>query len=155
MGERVLDPDGVESSLAGAPGLGLLPVETILLREKVTTEAWGMTIQGYPVGGYEIHAGRTSRVDGSHWFSRLTRRTTGEVVEDGCAAEGGRIWGTYLHGVFDSEGFRRPWLNGLGADLSGVPASARDPVEEGLDLLADALVGSTDWAVVKGIMGLR
>ncbi len=154
MGERVLDPDGVESSLAGAPGLGLLPVETVLSREKVTTEAWGMTIQGYPVCGYEIHAGRTARVDGGRWFSRLTRRTTGEVVEDGCAAEGGRIWGTYLHGVFDSEGFRRPWLDGLGADLSGVPARARDPVEEGLDVLADALVRGTEWTALKEVMGL-
>jgi adenosylcobyric acid synthase len=154
MGERVLDPEGVESNLAGAPGLGLLPVETVLTSRKVTGEAWGMTRRGFPVSGYEIHAGRTAHVDGGGWFARLTRGTTGEVVEDGCTAEGGRIWGTYLHGVFDSEGFRRPWLKDLGADLPGVPEGARDPVEEGLDLLADALVRETRWTALKEVMGL-
>lgn len=154
MGERVLDPDGVESGLKGAPGLGLLPVETVLTREKVTGEARGTTFEGDEVFGYEIHAGRTSRVDGTGWFSRLTRRTTGEVVEDGCAVHGGRIWGTYLHGVFDSAEFRRKWLNDLGAEMSGTPASGRDSVEDGLDALADVLVRETDWSRLKEVMGL-
>lgn len=154
MGERVLDPDGVESGLKGAPGFGLLPVETVLTREKVTGEARGATFAGDEVFGYEIHVGRTSRADGAGWFSRLARRGTGEVVEDGCAVAGGRIWGTYLHGVFDSAEFRRRWLNGLGADLSGVPASVRDPVEDGLDVLADVLVRETDWSRLKEVMGL-
>jgi adenosylcobyric acid synthase len=155
MGERVLDPDGVESSLAGAPGLGLLPVETVLTREKVTGEASGIAFSGEELSGYEIHCGRTIRLEGSSVFSRLTRRVSGEVVEDGCILDDGRLLGTYLHGLFDSPAFRRRWLNAAGGSLA---VHAPDPfpnlVERSLNRLAETLMASTDWKTLKRIAGL-
>ena len=67
LGERVLDPDGVESAERDVAGLGLLPVVTRFQRDKVTQPVRLRLGDGVPlldaaggqeVTGYEIHCGR-------------------------------------------------------------------------------------------------
>ncbi len=73
LGRRISDPDGVETE--GSPeerdiqGLGLLPVETVLKKEKHRAQTEGSldndiegifsVLSGMEYEGYEIHAGRT------------------------------------------------------------------------------------------------
>lgn len=99
FGKSIDDPHGVESEgkPCSAPGLGLLAVRTTMLREKTVRPATGEH-KGRAFRGYEIHMG--------------------ETVCDGERDDGGRVWGTYLHGLFDDDDFRHSlledWRKGAG-----------------------------------------
>ncbi|MBU4120150.1 MAG: cobyric acid synthase [Proteobacteria bacterium] len=109
LGMEIADPFGIESAGSRTlPGLGLLPVRTTLAREKTLTRVAAMHLaSGCEVYGYEIHHGLTDRGN----LSPLLRREDGEGI--GVGADGGRLWGTYLHGVFDADGFRRWFIDRL------------------------------------------
>ena len=78
-------------------GMGLLPVETTFLPEKsrtrVRADVLAEELAGAKLDGYEIHMGRTE-VKGEPFCILDSGR------HDGCAQ--GSVWGTYLHGLFDS-----------------------------------------------------
>jgi adenosylcobyric acid synthase len=125
LGRKICDPYGVETG-GMRLGFGFLNVTTELLASKTTTR-----IDAQPtdcktgtdeiVRGYEIHMGRTDRGQVTPRFRilhRLGRGTTEMDIDcddntDGAISDDGRIWGTYIHGVFDQPGFRRHWLNQL------------------------------------------
>ncbi len=115
LGRLIHDPGGIEGSAGTVAGLGLLDVETILLPDKTLTRVSGTHIaSGAPLDGYEIHLGRTSGPDCARPFSVLGGKP------DGAVAPGGRIAGTYLHGCFSSDPFRRAFLSSLGATASAL-----------------------------------
>jgi len=122
LGTRIRDPRHVESSADGEEGLGLLPSETVFDEEKVTAQVSGLHLSsGEEVSGYEIHMGRSGVAAGPPLF-RISERGGRPVADfDGAQAAGGRVWGTYLHGVFDRPGFRRHFVDGLRA-ARGWPA---------------------------------
>lgn len=132
LGTMVLDPDGVESAVTEARGLGLLPSVTTLLPEKETHRACayldegGLAIAPACTGimtGYEIHMGATVCDDGLRPFARIFRRGDAEVaVADGAVSPDGRIFGSYLHGLFDNDRFRDTYLNGVRRE-KGMPLS--------------------------------
>ena len=98
LGEIIHDPEGVEHGTGGSlRGMGLLPVETTFLPEKSRTRVRADVLAGQLAGakldGYEIHMGRTE-VRGEPFCVLDNGR------HDGCAQ--GSVWGTYLHGLFDS-----------------------------------------------------
>ena len=69
---------------------------------------------------------------------------------DGCVAEGGRVWGCYIHGICASEPFRRGWLRSLGWREQGGAAPAVDPY----DRLADHVEASLDPRLLAKLLGL-
>ena len=166
LGKRILDPQGIESEHAEVEGLGLLDIETLFEKEKITCQAeaelnaeCGMrNAEWKDVGqlkGYEIHMGSSTgaiglfklrrfavdsaiRQDPSPPFSLpLKGRGRGgdafavpqsAIVLDG--SRNGNCWGTYLHGIFDNNEFRRSLLNGI-RESKGLPA-----VSAGVDYAA-------------------
>jgi adenosylcobyric acid synthase len=97
LGERVMDPHGVESTTTSAQGLSLLPAETILTLDKRTEAVQATTPCGTVFGAYAIHAGRTAlRTDAV--VERFA--TLSDGAADGMRAN--RVIGTYLHGAFES-----------------------------------------------------
>lgn len=166
LGERVLDPDGVESEIAEATGLALLPVETRMLAEKETHQARarlegaGLALAGCSdamVTGYEIHMGLTTHQGAPRPFSRIFQRGAAPVaVEDGSVSADGRVFGTYLHDIFRNAGFREGYLNRIRAE-KGLPLSPEgdgparpDP----FDRLADHLERHLDMPRLMAICGL-
>ncbi|MFQ5856529.1 MAG: cobyric acid synthase [Anaerolineae bacterium] len=132
LGRVVRDPDHVESLMDEAPGLGLLPVETVFRGEKVTRRArarvlggpgWLAAVAGQTVAGYEIHMGRT--MGGEPWLEIVERSGDPAAVRDGAVTADGRVWGCYLHGLFENEVLRRAWLTDL--EPAGC-LSMRDPL---------------------------
>ncbi len=102
LGSRI--SDGVESLADEVPGLNLLPVETVFEEDKVLgrPEGFASGFGGAPVAGYEIRHGRLSCNGGEPIF-------TIDGTDEGCRA--GSVLGTSLHGVLESDGFRRVLLD--------------------------------------------
>jgi adenosylcobyric acid synthase len=116
LGLRVNDSDGLEGMPGSSPGLGLLPVETVLKAPKTTTLTcfrWGQETIGC---GYEIHMGQTIRLGGSPLLTVHSRNQQTCQDEDGCISTDGRVMGTYMHGLFDTPTVTRLWLNRIGME---------------------------------------
>jgi len=114
MGEQVHDPYGLEGEPGTTKGLGLIPVETTLKAPKTTTRS-KFTWKGIEGTGYEIHMGLTERLGGNPMLNVLEQN--GKPPQnnlDGCISENGRIMATYMHGLFDTPGITRLWLDCIG-----------------------------------------
>lgn len=78
MGTEVADPGGVEGTPARLSGLGLLPVHTVIGREKVTRQVeFRFRGSGTLCRGYEIHMGRTVADEAGQSFVPLNRLADG------------------------------------------------------------------------------
>ena len=170
LGLRVTDPHGVESRLQEVEGLGLLEMETEMFLEKITSqvEAAFLAHDGFsfhsaePLAGYEIHMGRSvSRGAVQPLFRIIRRGGHGADELDGLAQSDGRVWGTYIHGIFDDDQFRQGFLQDL-HDRSGrthahavSPFSYRQWREEQFDRLAEEVRRHCDVARIYQLMGLR
>ncbi|WP_026210191.1 cobyric acid synthase [Flexithrix dorotheae] len=109
MGLSIEDPHGVEGQIEYMPGLGLLPIRTILEKEKTTRQVT-FTYGDSPTvcKGYEIHMGETIAEKG---ISPVVLKQ-GKIPE-GCKIDA-KCWGTYLHGILDNhvviEDILKPFL---------------------------------------------
>jgi adenosylcobyric acid synthase len=136
LGESVADPDGVESGLGRAEGLGLLPVRTVLRAPKVTRVVQAVTVGGLRFRAYEIHMGLTERISDCAPFALFA-----DGVAEGCCANG--VMGTYLHGAFDDPAVVRELL---GLKIRRVDKDAM------YDRLADWLVAHARPEVLEGLL---
>ena len=153
LGDELSDPLGIESAAGRSlPGMGLLPVRTELARAKTLKRVTARhTGSGCDVQGYEIHHGMT---DGGN-LAPLIRREDGETI--GFGAEGGLTWGTYLHGIFDADRFRRWFIDRLRSRRGLAPLgriAAVYDLEPAFERLAAVVRRSLDMDKVYKIMGL-
>ena len=143
--------DTVESGSGPTPGLGLLPVRTRYEPSKVTRRRTGRA-WGSPVSGYQIHHGRVT-AEGGDPFVILHDLDTGEHVDGVRRAD---IWGTTLHGLFDSDHFRRTFLETVasarGKRWLSDGIRVADVRSAALDRLADAVDEHFDMDTVERIV---
>ncbi|AMS41974.1 MULTISPECIES: cobyric acid synthase [Aminobacter] len=132
LGRIVHDPLGIEGSVTRAEGLGLLDVETVMAPEKTVRNVEARSVRyGEPLSGYEIHLGKTTGAD----CVRPTAVING--VDDGATSADGKVFGTYMHGLFGADGFRGRFLESLGIRGGGIDYRAE--VERALDEIAEQL----------------
>ena len=99
MGLSVNDPDGVEGSTKRMPGLGLLPVDTVMEESKVTRQvSFRFNETDGDCSGYEIHMGRTEPVADAQCDAL---NTFSDGSKEGCYVDNGTM-GTYIHGILDN-----------------------------------------------------
>lgn len=117
MGQFIKDPLQVESAAGEIDGLGILPVETVLLNEK-TTRQCTFTYRDFPetCTGYEIHMGETF-VHGADKPVAFME----EQHNDGCFLSE-KCWGSYLHGILDNQVV----INDLLAPYTALQAESTD-----------------------------
>ena len=142
LGRSVRDPDGIEGKPAGGGrGRQFWDLETVLVPQKtVLKPARPVDAETQiPLSGYEIHMGRTSGPDTERPMIHLDGRGDGAISSDG------RVRGSYLHGLFASDRWRRHYLGGIGID--GSDLNYREAVEHALDDLADQLEQVIDPAI--------
>ncbi len=157
LGRSISDPMGLEGERGTVQGLALLPLKTTLSHGKTTVRsiAYAASSTGFlddleaPVTGYEIHMGETIAIDGD---SPLLRMSDGS--SHGYISSDGNIWGSYFHGIFNTPGFRRKWLQSLGWEVKGKAKSLDEVQNEQLDNLADILEANLDMGFIDGIIGL-
>ena len=152
LGRQILDPHHIESSEERAEGLGLLDVTTSLAAEKTLARTTATHVpSGHTVHGYEIHHGQTEAGAVQPAFEREAAGVLG------VAQAGHAVWGTYLHGVFDADEFRRWFVDRLrerqGLEPKGQVVATYD-IEAALDRLADVVRRSLDMKQIYRLMGL-
>jgi adenosylcobyric acid synthase len=144
LGQTIADPDGIEGPPSSVPGLGLLDLTTTMTADKRVTETTAHhPASGTTVKGYEIHLGRTEGPDRARPLFTVNDQPEGAQRADG------KVMGSYLHGMFTEDAFRRAFLASLGATPGN--ASYDQTVEDTLDALADHLSGHVDCAALLGI----
>ncbi|HRO15163.1 MAG TPA: cobyric acid synthase [Paracoccus sp. (in: a-proteobacteria)] len=144
LGRMIRDPQGIEGPTGETPGLGLLDLDTEMTADKRLARVAGIHAEtGEAISGYEIHIGRSAGPDCARPFALI------DGQPDGAASPDGRIMGTYLHGAFARDGFRRAFLAGLGAAPSGLDYEGG--VDSALDTLADHVEAHLD---VGGLLAL-
>jgi adenosylcobyric acid synthase len=162
LGQEVSDPLGIEGG-GRRRGLGRLPLRTVLGPEKVTVRAratlergqlFGRRVTTCALEGYEIHVGATEYAPRAEVLFHLRREGDHEDVADGARSADGRVIGTYLHGLFDSDPFRHAALRamraaaGLAAPRRLTPYTAAR--EQRFDRLADHVRRALDMDRIKG-----
>ena len=144
LGRVVRDPDGIEGDVREADGLGLIDVETVMEADKTVRNVSARSVAfGVPLSGYEIHIGRTFGPDCSRPVAVI------DGVEDGATSADGKVFGTYLHGIFGADAFRARLLASLGVEGGGLDYRAQ--VEQALDDIAGELEACLDCDAIFGL----
>lgn len=172
LGQSIHDPHHVESKNDSEQGLGLLPVVTTFSKTKSTYQARArIGTQSLPtlplflqsqetlrqaqgnaleseLEGYEIHAGETQTQ--TAWLEIISRNNEQVKVLDGSISPNGKIWGCYIHGLFNNDSFRRAWLKSLGWQGESASQSAR--FEGSLEKLANEVEAALDMNLLEKII---
>ncbi|MGW0180559.1 cobyric acid synthase [Nocardia sp. NPDC003345] len=173
LGRRIVDP--VESGAGEVAGLGLLDLDIEFAARKTLCRSTATGAEGaggtadIAAAGYEIHHGLVRRTAERPWL-RITGRAAPEpaaAAPSDRASAGGTdegsvraaIWGTHLHGLLESDEFRRAWLTEVAhrAGRTGftvAPATRVAAVRAAqLDLLADLVTEHLDVAGLERLLG--
>ncbi len=166
LGLEVSDPYGTEGG-GTMRGMGLLPMKTVFDPEKRQVRSKGTIAQldgplsalsGAAVEGYEIHMGTTTLEGGQNVCTLESEN--GTSGPDGCHE--GNVYGSYLHGIFDSKEFTQALVESLfkvkGLDASSVQAvNMHDYKEEQYNKLAQVMRENMDMDLVYRILeeGIR
>jgi adenosylcobyric acid synthase len=157
LGERLEDPDGVESALPEASGLGFLPIATRFNQDKALYQIEAVHEGfGLPVRGYEIHMGESRPLRPTTPLVRIhTRNGQGVELFDGAIETNGRVWGCYVHGLFDNADFRRRFLHEVRVAFGlPTPTTVVSATENPYDRLADGFEKYLDmellWKILDG-----
>jgi cobyric acid synthase len=152
LGRRIRDPHGIESADGLAEGLGLLAVDTVLAAEKTLVRTTARhAASGHTVHGYEIHHGRTA----GEALEPIFTRPDGAAL--GAARPDHRVWGTYLHGVFDADAFRRWFIDRLRARKGLAPLDetcGHYDIEPEIDRLAEVVRASLQMDEIYRLLRL-
>ena len=167
LGRSLTDDIGMERQGSFA-GLGLLPIATTLRTVKVTSLAhgtlcgpalFGVAVSTTSVEGYEIHLGDTTYLEDAEPFARLARvDQPGVPFTDGCIAASGRVFGTYLHGLFDRDDLRHALIGAARSFHKLAPAVRLHDWErrraKEIDRLADHFEVALDMNAIFACVGL-
>ena len=151
LGRSLSDPENAESG-GTAEGLGLVPCETAFSGKKTRTRRQVVCDAGPFAGarleGYEIHMGRTRSAAAPFCIME-------DGTEDGAVAE--NVFGTYLHGLFDS-GELVERVAGWLAERKGIRIPEQKTENRAAyrnrqyDLLADTVRSSLDMKTIEQAM---
>ena len=148
LGRSLSDPEGVEAAqVQTVKGMGLLDMDTVFAGEKVQRQTQGVFdaipglfsgLSGLPYRGYEIHMGRSTQ------------------AEPPLRCQG-NVYGSYVHGIFDSPGIPEEILGALarkkGVELGKLECFDMEAhKQQQYDLLADTLRASLDMDAIYRIL---
>ncbi|MEP0357664.1 cobyric acid synthase [Paraglaciecola sp.] len=153
LGNAIHDPEGIEDAKGTSQALGYLPVDTKLQAEKQLTHSAGKLLlkttskHSFPIKGYQIHVGETTRATNAAAFCVLDN---GDVLE-GCVSTDNQVAGSYLHGMFDSPDALQQILLWAGATTHKLESYAQQQEHE-LNRLADACEAHLNWEKITSII---
>ncbi|KHD05752.1 cobyric acid synthase [Candidatus Thiomargarita nelsonii] len=144
LGHCIDDPLGLEGD--GITGLGLLDIKTTLAPEKTLRNVSGhLTLDNAVVSGYEIHAGVSQ---GKGLNNPLIQF---EDYTDGARSTDNQIFGTYLHGIFESPSASNALLRWAGLERPTTP-DYQALRESDLERLADTIDQYLDLNLIGNLV---
>lgn len=159
LGKVLEDPCNVEHG-GTMRGMGLLDTRTVFSEKKTRTQICGRVEQGCglwsgwegrEVTGYEIHMGVTENLGACREIICLADGRT-----DALGNEEGTVMGSYLHGIFDTEGFAESMMRELmarkGMDYGNWSFDLAAHKEQEYDKLADLVRRSFDMKKIYEIL---
>ena len=159
LGEQLIDSEGVERG-GQMRGMGLLNTKTVFVGEKTRTQIRGKVTEGFgdfeklrgmEVSGYEIHMGLTENLGGCRPCIVLEDGRTDALLNGD-----GTVFGSYLHGIFDSDGVTEAVISKLcekkGIVLETAAFDLKAYKEEQYNQLADLIRSSLDMEKVYDIL---
>lgn len=132
LGKQIEDPLQIESRENVIEGLGLLPYQTILQKEKILKQVSGTLFDQAAVKGYEIHHGHTDLSA----FNRPIVDQSGHT--EGIISDDNQILGTYWHGLFEEPDALNALLEWAGCHPQ-IQWDHNAQREKSLDRLADTI----------------
>jgi len=156
MGKKIIDIEGWEVNKGEEePGLGIFDTVTAFEGEKITSNVEGKA-SGCRVYGYEIHSGRT--YGNKNPFVHIEcRQGKMEDYYDGDMSEQ-RFYGTYLHGIFDSNEFRSSILNQIRRQKNMEEKTCidlREKREEELERLSSTVRENIDMKYIYSLLEIN
>ena len=172
MGQKIMDPEKIESDLNEISGLGLLDIETVMKSDKTTTQYKNIVknvsgilsgTEGMEIKGYEIHQGYSYPVneknEENNNSENILKNDTACLFGDenlkGTVKD--NVAGTYIHGIFDNSEFTSHFLNEVrklkGLDRIDENFSYSDYKNREYDKLAEVLRENIDIKKIYEIMG--
>ena len=145
LGRTIADPHGIEGPATTIQGLGHLAVDTVMAPLKHLSLKTGQHVDsGTILNGYEIHIGETDGPDCDRAWLRFNDRP------EGGASPNGKVQGCYMHGLFNSDTFRRAYLEPFGVASS---LDFETGIEDTLDALADHVEQYMDIDLLLSLAG--
>jgi adenosylcobyric acid synthase len=177
LGKKIFDPFCVESDCKEIDGLGLLNIETTFEKTKVTCQveaeialgSWLMAhsdknyelsaMNCQPLRGYEIHKGISYGDIGLFKIKRINpmmpHLNTVEVMDGSIK---GNCWGTYMHGIFENDLFRRTIINKVRKNKNLPPLDSfvkySEIKDRAIDNLARIVEENVDMDFIKRLIKL-
>ncbi len=155
LGKQIRDPRGIESPERELEGVGLLDVVTSFARKKVLIHVVGSHCEsGCPIEGYQVHMGRTRTGTDVLPLLEVQKPDHAKAWTEGASSADGRVFGTYVHGLFDAPAFRRRFLNRLRASRGWNPLDVQTErsLDQTLDDWADFVARHVDLSAIAGII---
>lgn len=157
LGKILRNPFRVEGEFEELEGLGFLDVETTFYPEKITSQCYATPLKDGKIKGelwgFEIHKGLS---EGELNLFEIRRLATGEITKEGSQKD--NVWGSYLHGIFTNDLFRRELINRhrikKGLKALPVKVSYWDTLEESLNELSEFLEEHLEMKKLYEILGL-
>jgi len=148
LGNKIHDPDGIESDAGSSEAFGLLDIETTLTDEKQLVNVSGkLMVSDSIVSGYEIHAGRSSGTGLERPAIELADRIDGAISDDH------QIIGTYLHGLFEQTESCQSLLQWAGLqDVEAIDYFERR--EKDINRLADEIETHIDISSICSLLNI-
>jgi adenosylcobyric acid synthase len=167
LGKQISDPEHTESHLDSIAGIGLLDIVTTFISSKMTHQVTascnnngflGVNFKCDHLSGYEIHMGRTEFLDDSQHAFTITSRSAQPITSiDGVVRSDGLVMGTYIHGIFDNDEYRRSLLNALRIRKGLAPIESVNDThtrkENSYNRLADTVRNSLNMELIYTLLG--
>ena len=141
LGKTIADPKGIAGHAGTVQTLGLLPINTTYEPQKYITQV-NAHMGGKSWKAYEIHMGKTEI--STQVTALLEVENNGKNHPEGIVE--GKIWGTYLHGLFEESIVRETLIASIHAPTyranptnwqehkEAIYTGMADLIEEHLDL---------------------
>lgn len=176
LGKRIYDPFSVESGYKEIQGLELLDIETTFERKKITSQViaffnkksgedyifpflpiLNQNRMSQELKGYEIHMGVSKGDIGLFKIRRLSDKTSkGKIRYHLDGSQNGNCWGTYIHGIFHNDSFRRGIIDYLRQIMGLKPIKStfiyNDIKEKALNNLSNIVAENLDMDFIEGIL---